>query len=158
MSAIRWLSAFFIFVAVLSAAASAAPTPASITQPLVDAARQEGKVVFYTSIELQTAEKIGKAFEAAYPEISVQVERNGCERLFQRLAEERGSNIHVADAIECSDMTALLYWKRQGWLAPFVPADVAEKWPADQRDPDGYFATERFTLSPIMYNTKLVKT
>jgi iron(III) transport system substrate-binding protein len=54
-------------------------------------------------------------------------------------------------------MTALLYWKRQGWLAAFVPADVAEKWPADQRDPDGYFATERFTLSPITYNTKLVK-
>ena len=77
MSAIRWLSAFFISVAVLSAAASAAPTPASITQQLVDAAKQEGMVVFYTSIELQTAEKIGKAFEAAYPEISVQVERNG---------------------------------------------------------------------------------
>ena len=114
-------------------------------------------MVFYTSIELQTAEKIGKAFEAAYPGISVQVERNGCERLFQRLAEERGSNIHAADAVECSDMTALLYWKKQGWLAPFVPTNVADKWPADQKDPDGYFATERFTLSPIAYNTKLVK-
>ncbi len=114
-------------------------------------------MVFYTSIELQTAEKIGKAFEAAYPGISVQVERNGCERLFQRLAEERGSNIHAADAIECSDMTALLYWKKQGWLAPFVPTNVAEEWPADQKDPDGYFATERFTLSPIAYNAKLVK-
>jgi iron(III) transport system substrate-binding protein len=154
MRAIRCLSAFFISFAVLSAA-SAAPT--AITPQLVDAAKKEGKVVFYTSIELQTAEKIGKAFEAAYPDISVQVERNGCERLFQRLAEERGSNIHVADAIECSDMTALLYWKRQSWLAPFVPAEVAEKWPADQRDPEGYFATERFTLSPITYNTKLVK-
>ena len=158
MSAIRYLSAIFMSVAALSAAASAAPSATAITPQLVDAAKKEGKVIFYTSIELQTAEKIGRAFEAAYPDISVQVERNGCERLFQRLAEERGSNIHVADAIECSDTTALLYWKRQGWLAPFVPADVAEKWPADQRDPDGYFATERFTLSPIMYNTKLVKT
>jgi len=158
MSAGRYVSAFFTSVAVLSTAASAAPTPTAITPQLVDAAKKEGKVIFYTSIELQTAEKIGRAFEAAYPDISVQVERNGCERLFQRLAEERGSDIRVADAIECSDTTALLYWKRQGWLAPFVPTDVAEKWPADQRDPDGYFATERFTLSPIMYNTKLVKT
>ena len=114
MSATRYLSALLISVAALSAAASAAPTPTSITPQLIDAAKKEGKVIFYTSIELQTAEKIGKAFEAAYPGISVQVERNGCERLFQRLAEERGSNIHVADAIECSDMTALLYWKRQG--------------------------------------------
>jgi iron(III) transport system substrate-binding protein len=54
-------------------------------------------------------------------------------------------------------MTALLAWKREGWLAPFVPVDVAEKWPVDQRDPDGCFATERLTLSPIAYNTKLVK-
>jgi iron(III) transport system substrate-binding protein len=158
MNAGRYWSAIFLSVVMLTTAASAAPSATPVTQQLVDAAKQEGKVVFYTSIELQTAEKIGRAFEAAYPGISVQVERNGCERLFQRLAEERGSNIHVADAIECSDMTALLYWKRQGWLAPFVPSDVAEKWPADQRDPDGHFATERFTLSPITYNTKLVKT
>jgi ABC-type Fe3+ transport system substrate-binding protein len=146
-----------MWVAALSAAASAAPSPTPITPQLVDAARHEGKVVFYTSLELQTAEKIGKAFEAAYPDISVQVERNGCERLFQRVAAERGSDIRVADAIDCSDMTMLFRWKGQGLLAPFLPAEVAEKWPADQRDPDGYFATERFTLSPISYNTKLVK-
>ena len=151
------MSAFLVSITTASAAASAAPNPTPITPQLVDAARHEGKVVFYTSLELQTAEKIGKAFEAAYPDISVQVERNGCERLFERLAAERGSNIRVADAIECSDMTALFHWKEQGWLAPFVPAEVAEKWPADQRDPGGYFATERFTLSPMAYNTKLVK-
>ena len=100
------------------------------------AAKKEGTIVCYTSIELQTAEKIAKAFEAAYPGIKVQVERNGSERIFQRLAQERGSNIHAADVVECSDMTALVNWKRQGWLAPFVPADVA-KYPAEQRDPDG---------------------
>ena len=127
-----------------------------MTPELVAAAKQEGTVVFYTSIELQTAEKIGKAFEAAYPGVSVQVERNGAERIFQRLQQERGSAIHAADVVEASDMTALLAWKKLGWLAPFVPTDVT-KWPADQRDPDGCFATERFTLAPILYNTKLVK-
>jgi iron(III) transport system substrate-binding protein len=153
---IRSRSSFALLasIAMLPGAAAAAPPP---TQQLIDAAKQEGKVVFYTSIELQTAEKIGKAFEAAYPGIGVQVERNGAERIFQRLAQERGSNIHAADVVEASDMTALLAWKREGWLAPFVPVDVAEKWPADQRDPDGYYATERFTLSPIAYNNKLVK-
>lgn len=154
LSAISRL-ALLISIASLSAA-YAAPPPTAVTQQLVEASMQEGKVAFYTSMELRTAERIGRAFGAAYPGISVQVERNGCERLFQRLAQERASGIRAADAIECSDITALLFWKRQGWLAPFVPADVAEKWPADQRDPDGYFAAERFTLSPIAYNTKLV--
>jgi iron(III) transport system substrate-binding protein len=146
--------AFGIFVA--TAAFAAAPAPTAATPDLLDAAKKEGTVVFYTSIELQTAEKLGKAFEAAHPGVKVQVERNGCERIIQRLAQERGSNIHAADIGECSDMTALFNWKRQGWLAPFVPADVA-KWPADQRDPDGCFATERLTLSPIVYNTRLIK-
>jgi iron(III) transport system substrate-binding protein len=146
-----------ISIVMLSAAASAAPPPTTITQQLVDAAKREGRVVFYTSMELQTAKKIGNAFEAAYPGISVDVERNGCERMLKRLAQERSVDVHATDVIDCSDITALLHWRQQGWLAPFVPADVAEKWPADERDPDGCFATERFTLSPIAYNTRLVK-
>ena len=150
----------FVFAAVSLALAAPAladpPAPSTITPELVAAATKEGLVVFYTSIELQTAEKIGEAFEKAYPGIKVQVERTGAERIFQRLAQERGANIHTADIVEASDMTALVVWKRQGWLAPFLPADVA-KWPPDQRDPDGCYATERFTLSPLLYNTKLVK-
>src|SRR3954470_3595628 len=147
------------FVGLLTLATSAlaaTPAPTSVSPTLVEAAKKEGTIVFYTSIELQSAEKVAKAFEAAYPGLKVQVERNGCERIVQRLGQERSSGIKAADVIECSDMTALLDWKRQGWLAPFVPADV-EKWPAEQRDADGFFATERFTLSPIAYNTRLIK-
>ena len=144
-------------VTALSAPAwAAAPAPTSLTPALVEAAKQDGSVVFYTSIELQTAEKLAQAFEKAYPGIKVQVERNGCERIVQRLEQERQSGIHAADVVECSDMTALLDWKKQGWLAAFVPADV-EKWPAEQRDSDGFFAAERFTLAPIEYNTRMVK-
>jgi iron(III) transport system substrate-binding protein len=149
-----WMAASML---VAASAFAAAPAPTSITPDLVTAATKEGLVVFYTSIELQTAEKIGEAFEKAYPGIKVQVERNGAERIFQRLAQERGAGIHVADVVEASDMTALLAWKREGWLAPFLPADVAKSWPADQKDADGCYATERFTLSPILYNTRLVK-
>jgi iron(III) transport system substrate-binding protein len=140
----------------VGAAFAEAPTPTATTPDLLAKAKNEGKIVWYTSIELQTAEKIAKAFEAAHPGVDVQVERNGCERIVQRIAQERSSNIHAADVVECSDMTALLNWKKQGWLAPYVPADVA-KYPAEHRDPDGFYATDRLTLSPIEYNTKLLK-
>src|SRR5437868_11381015 len=99
--------------------ARAAPEPVAVTPALVEAAKKEGKLVFYTSIDLTVAEKIGKAFEAAYPGVAVQVERNGAERVFQRLAQERGSNIHAADVVESSDATHFIVWKRDGWLAPF---------------------------------------
>ena len=146
-----------VLLIILSGASlAAAPAPTAVAPDLVAAATKDGTVVFYTSIELQTAEKLGEAFEKAYPGIKVQVERNGCERIVQRLSQERDSGIHAADVVECSDMTALFGWKKQGWLAAFVPADVT-KWPADQHDPDGFFATERMTLSPILYNTRMVK-
>jgi iron(III) transport system substrate-binding protein len=97
-------------------APAAAPTPAVVTPELVEAAKKEGTVIWYTSIELQTAEKLAKSFEAAYPGIKVQVERNGAERNFQRIAQERGSDIHMVDAAEASDMGSFILWKRQaGW-------------------------------------------
>src|SRR5262249_3467862 len=136
-------------------ALAAAPSPSTVTAELIAAAKAEGKVVFYTSIELVAAEKLGKAFEAAYPGLAAQVGRNGAERMFQRLDQERTSKIHAADVLDSSDATHFLAWKRQGWLEPFLPKEVAEKWPAAARDPDGMYASERFTLSVIGYNAKL---
>jgi len=141
----------------LSAPAFAeAPAPTPVTPELVAAAAKEGKVVFYTSIELRLAERIGQAFEAKYPGIAVQVERSGAERIFQRVAQEEGSKVHAADVLESSDIGHALAWKRQGLLALFVPADVA-KWPASARDADGFFAADRATLSVLGYNTRLIK-
>jgi iron(III) transport system substrate-binding protein len=153
----RRLALILGLLALASPAAAMPPPPSRVTPALVAAAKKEGRVVWYTSIELHTAEKIAAAFEKTYPGIKVQIERNGAERLVERLAQERASKIRVADAIECSDMTALLAWKEKGWLAPFLPGDVADKWPAGQKDPDADYATERFTLSPLAYNPKLVK-
>src|SRR6266851_1347616 len=81
-------------------ARAAAPAPASVTPELVAAAQKEGRVVFYTSIELRLAERMGQEFEARYPGIAVQVERSGAERIFQRVAQEEESNVHAADLLQ----------------------------------------------------------
>ena len=117
----------------------------------------EGKVAFYTSIDLPVSERIGKAFEAKFPGIAVRVERTGAERIFQRIGQEYASNIHAVDVVNSSDAAHFIAWKRDGLLAPFVPEDVARHIPAEQRDPDGMYADFRASLSVIGYNTKLVK-
>jgi iron(III) transport system substrate-binding protein len=134
-----------------------APAAEAITPQLVEAARKEGKVVLYSSMDLPVGEKLGKAFEAQYPEIAVQIERSGSERLFQRVAQEYASNIHAADIINSSDASHFIPWKKNGWLAPFVSEDIARHFPDQYRDPDGMFATTRLWLSSIAYNTNLVK-
>ena len=140
-----------------SVARAEAPPAVAITPGLIEAARQEAKVVFYSSMDLPVGEKLGKAFEAQYPGIAVQIERSGSERLFQRVAQEFASNIHAADVINSSDASHFIPWKKSGWLAPFVSDDIAKYFPAEYRDPDGMFATTRIWLSSIAYNTNLVK-
>src|SRR5580704_14485211 len=76
---------------------AAAPEPTAITPGLIEAANKEAKVILYSSMDLPVGEKLGKAFEAKYPGIAVQIERSGSERLFQRVAQEFDSGIHAAD-------------------------------------------------------------
>jgi iron(III) transport system substrate-binding protein len=58
--------------------------------------------------------------------------------------------------VNSSDASHFLYWKQQGWLAKHTPPDL-EKYPAQFKDPDGYYGTWRASLSVMAYNTNLVK-
>src|SRR3984893_333515 len=73
---------------------AAAPPPEPVTPALIEAAKKEGQVIYYTSTDLPVAEKLAKAFEAKYSGIAVRVERTGAERVFQRIGQEYSSSIH----------------------------------------------------------------
>src|SRR5256885_7244839 len=147
------LAASAAFATRAGAAAPAEP----VTPALIDAARKEGKLAFYTAMDLPVAETFAKAFEAKYPGIAVRVERSGAERVFQRIGQEMTSNIHAVDVVNTADGAHIIVWKRNGWLAPYVPEDVARHFPAQYHDPDGMSAHTRVWLSSLGYNTKLVK-
>ena len=114
-------------------------------------------MVWYTSIDLSVSEKIAASFKEKFGGIDVRVERTGAERVFQRIGQEYASNVHAVDIANSSDAAHLLAWKQQGILLPYVPEDVAKHYKPEHRDADGTYAGFRATLSPIAYNTKLVK-
>ncbi len=134
----------------------AAPAPSRVTPELVAAAETEGKLVFYSALDLYVAELVAKKFEEKYPKIKVQAQRSGSERIYLRVEQEYASGIHAVDVVDSTDLTHFLAWKRKGILVPYVPEDVVA-WPKEQRDPDGFFATNRATLSAVGYNTQLFK-
>jgi iron(III) transport system substrate-binding protein len=134
-----------------------APAAEPITPALVQAARKEGKLVFYTAMDLPVAERFGKAFEAKYSGISVRVERSGAERVFQRIGQEYESRIHAVDVVNSADGAHFIVWKRNGWLEPYLPEEVARHYAKNYYDPDGLFVTTRIWLSSLGYNTTLVK-
>jgi iron(III) transport system substrate-binding protein len=127
-----------------------APPAEPVTPALIEAAKKEGQVSYYTSTDLPVAEKLAKAFEAKYPGIAVRVERSGAERVFQRIGQEYSSNIHAVDVVNSSDAAHFIVWKRDGILLPYVPEDVAKFYPVDHK-------SWRVWLSIIAYNTNLVK-
>jgi len=148
------LAATSVFASPLRAAA---PPAEAVTPALIEAAKKEGKVVWYTSVDLPLAEKVAKSFEAKYDGIAVRVERAGAERVFQRIGQEYGSNIHAVDIVNSSDAAHAIVWKRDGLLLPHVPEDVAKFYPAEHKDPDGTFASFRVWVSIIAYNSSMVK-
>jgi len=57
--------------------------------------------------------------------------------------------------VNSSDASHFIYWKQQKWLASHIPPDV-QRYPAPFKDPEGYYAAWRATLSVMGYNTNLV--
>jgi iron(III) transport system substrate-binding protein len=132
------------------------PPAAPLSEALIAAAKKEGRVSFYTAMDLDFAQRLGKAFESKYG-IATKVERSGAERVFQRIGQEFGAKIFAADIANTSDAAHCIIWKRNGWLAPYLPEDVAKHYDKAYYDPDALHVVTRILVSPIAYNTKLVK-
>src|SRR3979411_233582 len=112
-----------------------APAASAITPELVAAAKKEGKVAFYTAMDLPVAEKLAKAFEAKFSGVAVRVERSGSERVFQRIAQEMASNIHACDVMNSADAAHFIVFKRNGWLAPHLPQEGPKNFSPDHTAP-----------------------
>ena len=151
----RWVRVAALFAALLASVGVTNAIGQETTPALVDAAAKEGKVVWYTAVDVKVAEAVAKAFRAQYPNIALEVERAGSERVFQRIDQEYQSGIKNVDVVNSSDASHFIFWKQQKWLAAHVPPDV-KRFPAQFKDPDGYYATWRASLSVMGYNTKLV--
>jgi iron(III) transport system substrate-binding protein len=108
-------------------------------------------------MDLAFGQRLGKEFEAKFPGISVRVERNGAERIFTRINQEMESRIFVVDVVNTSDQAHCIIWKRNGWLAPYLPEEVAKHYDKSYYDGDALHVTTRVLVSPLGYNTNLVK-
>ena len=122
---------------VFASPARAAPPPAeAVTPALIEAAKKEGALTFYTAMDLAFAERLGRVFEEKFAGIKVRVERSGAERVFQRIGQEYQSNIHAVDVVNTADQSHVIFWNGQGWLAAYLPEEVAKYYDKKYYDPD----------------------
>ena len=91
---------------------------------LIQAARKEAKVVWYTSLAIPSSTAIAHYFQNKYKGIEVEVHRSGSQRVLQRTMQEATAGIKNGDIIHTSDAGHFELLKDKGLLLKFTPAAV----------------------------------
>jgi iron(III) transport system substrate-binding protein len=120
----------------------------------LDKAKQEGRVVLYTSWGPGDADYVVKAFERKHPPLKVEVVRASSEKTLNRLLTEQRANKFLGDVSAISGIQSAIL-KEKGSLDRYQSKEAAN-FSAEWRDPDGYGVGLHQTIYVIGYNPKLV--
>ncbi|MEA2953552.1 MAG: iron(III) transport system substrate-binding protein [Alphaproteobacteria bacterium] len=121
----------------------------------LSAAKQEGKVVWYTSTPIATANKIAKLFETKTG-LKVDMFRSGGSALVGRFQREISTAIIAVDVLTTSDPAAVAAMARQGAFEPFKPAGF-EQVPDVAKDDDGAYVAQRLNVMTLFVRTDKLK-
>ena len=122
---------------------------------LIEAARKEGQVVWYTSlVQNQVARPMAAAFEKKYPGISVQVVAGTVGDLELKIRAEMAAKSLRADVHHGGGATASLI--KAGFVEPYRPESAAA-YPAAYKDPNGFWTAQVLNFHGPAINTDLVK-
>jgi iron(III) transport system substrate-binding protein len=116
-----------------------------------EAARREGKVVWYTSAPIELAQKLAKLFEDDSG-IKVEMFRSGGTAILRRFLQEHEGGRTAADVIYTADPAATAALAKKEFFVAFRPAtfdqiaDVA-------RDPAGRFYALRLNMITLFVRT-----
>jgi iron(III) transport system substrate-binding protein len=149
-------------LAVLPGRAIPASLPANIAtykgadrQALIlDGAKREGKVVFYSGmIENQALRPMADAFKRKYPFVSVDYYRGDSRALVLKALTEQRARRVIGDIVESTGGAEVL--TKAGAVQPFY-SPSATSFPANYMDDKGMWIASRLDYFGMAYNTKTV--
>ena len=111
------------------------------------AAKREGKIVWYTSVPIETAQKIANLFEQKNG-IKVELFRSGGSNILRRFQQEADGGKVFVDVLTHSEPAAARLMTKKGLFVPFKAADF-DKVPAEVKDPEGYHVAQRLNVMAI---------
>ncbi|HET7004666.1 MAG TPA: extracellular solute-binding protein [Candidatus Binatia bacterium] len=126
---------------------------AASNDAVIGAAKREGELVYYASMNLAEANAIIGEFEKRYPFIKVKLHRTGSEKLLTRVLTEFRAKKTFADIIQTVEFSMHLF-NRNGVLARYIPQSNG-LYPKDFKE-DGFWTTVYYNAYVTAYNTRLV--
>jgi iron(III) transport system substrate-binding protein len=121
---------------------------------LTEAAKKEGKLVFYTSVETEFARSLTTAFETRYPFIKSDIFRSTHDKILSRLNVERKTGTYTADSVSVGEFETY-HMQKLGFITPYK-SPFAAVYPQGFKDPNGYWTDLYDNLIVTAYNTKRV--
>ena len=122
---------------------------------LIEGAKKEGKLVFYTSVETEFARSLSLAFEAKYPFIKTDIFRSTHDKILSRMNVERKTGTYTADNVSVGEFETY-HMQKLGFITPYK-SPFADAYPEGFKDPNGYWTDLYDNLIVAAYNTQRVK-
>ncbi|MEA2949262.1 MAG: iron(III) transport system substrate-binding protein [Alphaproteobacteria bacterium] len=120
---------------------------------LIAAAKKEGEVVWYTTqIIAQLVRPMSAAFEKTYG-IKVRSTRANSTELSVKIINESQAGKPQSDVFDGTSTVVVL--KKEGYVLKWLP-DPAKAYPAQYKDPDGYWVANNLYFLTPGFNTGLV--
>lgn len=117
----------------------------AFAQPVdMAAAKREGKVVWYCSVPVETAQTVANMFEQQTG-IKVELFRSGGSNILRRFQQEVDGGKVFVDVLTHSEPAAARMMTKKGLFVPFKATDF-DKVPAEVKDPDGYHVAQRLNV------------
>lgn len=148
-------AAWVVVLVLFSSTASTAWGQSEHTKRLIEGAKKEGKLVWYTALNINDATMLTKRFEQIYPFIKTESLRLGQRDLLTKILVEANTGVFKADAIEAVSIEGHIL-KKRGLLEKYVSPEAAA-YPADMKDPDGTWTSFFINTHVLVYNTNMVK-
>ena len=116
----------------------------------------EGEIEFYTSQPDEDAAKLVEAYNAIYPNVTVNVFRSGTEEVMSKLKAEKESGKVMADVLLLADAVTFESLKAEDMLLAYESTE-AVAIPQDFVDSDNMYTGTKILTTGIIYNTDLVE-
>lgn len=119
------------------------------------AAAEVTTITVYTSEPEEKVDEINAAFEAANPDVKVEVYRAGTGDLNARIAAEKESGSIEADVLWAADAATFETYKAAGDLAELQDVDTSDLI-EEALDADNHYVGTRIIPTVIAYNTDVI--
>ncbi len=153
MKLIRWASLLVLYLASLTPVVGYSQE--NTTQKIIESARKEGELVWYTTMSSDQSNAFMALFQQKYPFLKPSVIRLGGSALLNRILTEAKAGKNFFDVAHGTGEIVLPLME-MGLLAPYLSPE-RKMIPDDLKDAKGFWTSVYVNSIVLGYNTNLVK-